>query len=81
VAEVEAPLRVPRDLAVLLVRSDPHGDVVLSEFRVVVERFSVHVHDERVTHAAHRLASGGLEHPGTVNRDVSVRVAQEREDG
>lgn len=69
----------PRDQAVLLELLDLDGDVVLAQLRKVVQRLAIHVHDEAVTDAAHRIAVGILEHPGRIDRHVALRVAQHGE--
>ncbi len=52
----------PGDQLVLLEFADGDGDVVLAEFRKVVEGFTIHVHDEAVTGCGNRGAFGVLQH-------------------
>jgi hypothetical protein len=48
--------------------------------RKVVERFAIHVYDERIPDRANGLAVGGLKHSRGVDRDVTLGVAQHSED-
>src|SRR4029077_3311918 len=72
---------LPRDLAVRLAGRDYDLHVGAAELGGVVQGLSVHVHDEAVAHVADQLPVGRLEHARAVDSDVTLRVAQQGEDG
>jgi aminoglycoside phosphotransferase (APT) family kinase protein len=79
VADVPLAADGPGDLPVRLERDDLHGDVVKAE-GVVVERFAVHVHHERVSHLADDVAACLHQHAGAVDRDVPARITEHGKD-
>src|SRR5215469_3300858 len=70
----------PGDLPVGLVRCDSHGHVVAAELWIVVQGLAVHVHDEAVADRVDRIAFRRLQHAGTIDVHVTLRIAQDCED-
>src|SRR6266851_2677557 len=81
VADLRADLAEdrPRDLMVGHQGHDGDGYVIAAH-RVVVQRLAIHMNDEAVPDGAHGLAGGVHQHPGAIDRHVSLRVAQYPED-
>src|SRR5580693_9084675 len=79
VAEVQLAVHGPGDLPVRLERDDFNGDIVKTE-RIVVERFTVHVHDEGVSHLGGSVPASLHQHAGAVYRNVPARIAEYSED-
>jgi len=69
----------PRDQPIPLELRDGDGDVVFAQLREVVQRLAVHVNHEAVTNGPHRIAVSVLKHPRRVDRDMALRVAEQRE--
>src|SRR5439155_11861258 len=69
----------PGDQPVLVELADGDGDVVAAH-RKVVEGLAVHVHNKAVADGPGGVAFGVLQHPGCVDGDVALRVAQDGED-
>jgi hypothetical protein len=69
----------PGYFAIALERRDADGHGVLTEGNVV-QRFTIHVHEEGVSNLGHWRALGVHQHARSVDSDVSVGIAQERKD-